>query len=251
MNHAIALITGASRGLGKSMALQLAARGTDIILTYRSGESEARDVVASIRALGRKAHALPLDVAQRPSFPDFAAAVKSALQQTWQRKRIDYLVNNAGTSLFAPFMETTDAQFDELLDVHLRGTFFLTQTLVPLIADGGRILNVSSGLARYTYPGQAAYAVMKGGIEVLTRYMAVELGPRRISVNVIAPGGIETDIGGGVMRDPRVQATVAAQTALGRVGQPDDVGNVVAALLAPEMAWVNGQRIELTGGFLL
>ena len=251
MNHAIALITGGSRGLGESMALKLAASGTDIILTYRTGEQEARDVVARVTALGRRAVALSLDVARRSTYLDFAAAVKSALRETWQRERIDYLVNNAGTSLAVPFLETTESQFEELLDVHLRSTFFLSQTLVPLIADGGRILNVSSGLARYTYPGHAAYAVMKGGVEVLTRYMALELGPRRISVNVIAPGGIETDIGGGLMRDPRVQASVAAQTALGRVGQPDDIGSVVAALLAPETAWVNGQRIEVTGGFML
>jgi NAD(P)-dependent dehydrogenase (short-subunit alcohol dehydrogenase family) len=251
MTHAIALITGGSRGLGKSMALQLAARGTDIILSYRSQERQARDVVASIEALGRRAVALRLDVAQSATFPDFAAAVKAALQRVWSRDRIDYLVNNAGTTVFAPFMETTEAEFDELLAIHLKGTFFLSQRLAPLIADGGRIINMSSGLARYTYPGQAAYAVMKGGVEVLTRYMALELGPRRISVNVVAPGGIETDIGGGVMRDAGLQATVAAQTALGRVGQPDDIGGVVAALLAPETGWINGQRIEIAGGFRL
>lgn len=251
MTQAIALITGGNRGLGKSMALQLAARGIDIILTYRNGATEARDVAQQIDALGRKAIALPLDVARRASFADFAGAVKSALAQTWQRDRFDFLVNNAGVSLFAPFMETTEAQFDELLDVHLRGTFFLSQTLVPLMADGGRILNMSSGLARYTYPGQSAYAIMKGGIEVLTRYMALELGPRRIAVNSIAPGGIETDIAGGVLRDARVQATIAAQTALGRMGQPDDIGGLVAALLTAETSWVNGQRIEATGGYLL
>jgi len=251
MTHSIALITGGSRGLGKSMAQQLAARGTDVIITYRNREDEARGVVAGIEALGRRGLALPLDVARRASFPDFAGALQATLRRVWQRDSFDYLVNNAGSHVLAPFLETTDAQFDELLDTHLRSTFFLSQTLVPLIADGGRILNMSSGLARYTYPGQAAYAVMKGGVEVLTRYMAAELGPRRISVNVIAPGGIETDFGGGVMRDARVQAAVTAQTALGRVGQPDDIGGVVAALLAPEAGWINGQRIEVTGGFML
>jgi NAD(P)-dependent dehydrogenase (short-subunit alcohol dehydrogenase family) len=251
MTQAIALITGGSRGLGRSMALQLAARGTDVILTYRSQEEEARDVVARIEALGQRGVALRLDVSRPATFPEFAAAVGATLERAWGRDRIDYLVNNAGTTLFAPFMETTESQFDELLDIHLRGTFFLSQKLVPWIADGGRIINMSSGLARYTYPGQAAYAIMKGGIEVLTRYMALELAPRRIAVNVIAPGGIETDIGGGVMRDAGLQATVAAQTALGRVGQPDDIGGVVAALLAPETGWIKGQRIEIAGGFRL
>jgi NAD(P)-dependent dehydrogenase (short-subunit alcohol dehydrogenase family) len=240
-----------SAGRSGSIALKLAARGVDVIVTYRSGKSEAREVVALIEALGRKAAALPLDVAQRATFPAFTEALVAVLRRTWERDRFDYLVNNAGSTLFAPFVETTEAQFDELLDVHLKGTFFLSQALLPSITDGGRILNMSSGLARYSYPGQAAYAIMKGGIEVLTRYMALELGPRRISVNAIAPGGIETDIGGGVMRNPEVQAMAAAQTALGRVGQPDDIGGVAAALLAPDASWITGQRIEVTGGYML
>ena len=251
MTQSIALITGGSRGLGKSIALQLAARGIDIIVTYRTGESEAAQVVTQVEALGRKAAALRLDVAERATFPAFTETLRATLRRTWQRDRINYLVNNAGTTLFAPFIETTEAQFDDLLNVHLKGTFFLSQALVPLIVDGGRILNMSSGLSRYSYPGQAAYAIMKGGIDVLTRYMALELGSRRISVNAIAPGGIETDIGGGVMRDPGVQAAVAAQTALGRVGQPDDIGAIAAALLASDAGWVTGQRIEATGGYSL
>jgi NAD(P)-dependent dehydrogenase (short-subunit alcohol dehydrogenase family) len=251
MAQAIALITGGSRGIGKSIALKLAARGTDIIITYRDNEAAALDVVAQIESFGRQAVALQLDVAKRDRFPAFVADVEAALQRNWKRERFDYLVNNAGTNVFAPFLETTEAAFDELLGTHLKGTFFLSQALVPLLADGGRILNMSSGLARYAYPGQSAYAIMKGGIEVLTRYMAVELGSRRISVNAIAPGGVETDFGGGVMRDPNLKEMVAAQTALGRVAQPEDVAGVAAALLAPDTAWLTGQRIEVTGGFRL
>lgn len=257
MTPSIAVITGGSRGLGKSTALALAARGVDVIITYKSSEAEARRVVADIEAQGRRAVALPLDsslqshVGQSATFEAFADAVRATLARVWRRDRFDYLVNNAGTTLFAPFLETTEAQLDELLAIHVKATFLLSQRLVPLIADGGRILNVSSGLTRYSYPGQAAYAVAKGGVDVLTRYMALELGPRRISVNAIAPGGIETDIGGGVMRNPEVQAAVTADTALGRVGQPEDVGAAVALLLASETQWINGQRLELTGGFRL
>ncbi|WP_224360534.1 SDR family NAD(P)-dependent oxidoreductase [Hyalangium versicolor] len=247
----IALITGGSRGLGKSMALQLADRGVDVILTYRSAEKEARDVAAEIEAKGRKAAILALDVGRSAGFAAFAEAVKGVLARVWKRERFDYLVNNAGTGLLAGFAETTEEQFDEQLNVHLKGTFFLTQRLLPLIADGGRIVNMSTGLTRYTYPGSSAYAVMKGGVEVLTRYMARELGPRGISVNVIAPGGIETDFGGGVMRNPELQKVVAAQTALGRVGVPDDIGGVVAMLLSPESRWLTGQRLEVTGGYSL
>jgi len=247
----IALITGGSRGLGRSTALALAARGVDVIITYNSREADARRVVSDIESQGRRAVALPLDVGQSATFAAFAETVRAALARVWRRDRFDYLVNNAGTTLFAPFLETTEAQLDELLAIHVKARFFLSQRLVPLIADGGRIINVSSGLTRYAYPGQAAYAVAKGGVDVLTRYMALELGPRRISVNVIAPGGIETDIGGGVMRNPAVQAAVTAETALGRVGQPDDIGAAVALLLASETQWINGQRLEVTGGFRL
>ena len=251
MTQSIAVITGGSRGLGKSMALALAARGVDVIITYKSNEAEARRVVDDIEALGRRAVALHLDVGRSATFGAFAETIRAALARVWRREHFDYLVNNAGTTLFAPFLETTEAQLDELLAIHVKATFLLSQQLVPLIASGGRILNVSSGLTRYTYPGQAAYAVAKGGVDVLTRYMALELGPRRISVNVIAPGGVETDIGGGIMRSPEVQAAVSADTALGRVGQPDDIGAAVALLLASETQWINGQRIEVTGGFRL
>jgi NAD(P)-dependent dehydrogenase (short-subunit alcohol dehydrogenase family) len=252
MNQKIALITGASRGLGKSAALAQARQGVGNIQTYRSQRAEADAVVADIAALGGRAIALPLDAGAVASFPAFADTVRAALTASWQRDRFDYLVNNAGTGLDAAFADTTEAQFDEMCNVHLKGVFFLTQQLLPLIADGGRILNVSSGLARFALPGKAAYAVMKGGVEVLTRYLAKELGPRGIAVNVIAPGAIATDFGGGVVRDnPQVNAFVAAQTALGRVGLPDDIGDAIAMLLGDGGRWINAQRIEASGGMFI
>ena len=250
--HPIALVTGASRGLGRNTALKLAARGVDLILTYRSRADEARAVVAEIERLGARAVALPLDVGDSRAFPAFAQAVREHLRATWQRERFDYLVNNAGIGIHAPFAETTEAQFDELMNIHLKGTFFLTQALLPLIADGGRIVNISTGLARFALPGYAAYAAMKGGVEVLTRYLAKELGPRGIAVNVVAPGAIETDFGGGAVRDNAgLNRFIAAQTALGRVGQPDDIGDAIATLLLPQNRWINAQRIEVSGGMFL
>jgi NAD(P)-dependent dehydrogenase (short-subunit alcohol dehydrogenase family) len=248
----IALITGGSRGLGKSMALHVAKRGTDVVLTYRSNRKEAEAVVAEIEKSGRRAVALPLDVGVAASFDAFVEEFRAALKQHWQRDRFDALVNNAGIGLHVPFAEVTEAQFDELMNIHLKGPFFLTQKLLPLLADGGRILNISSGLARFTVPGASAYAAMKGAIEVLTRYQAKELGQRGISVNVLAPGAIATDFGGGLVRDNKqMNDFVASQTALGRVGQPDDIGGVVASLLAPESRWINGMRIEASGGMFL
>lgn len=245
----IALVTGSSRGLGRSMALKLAARGVDVIVTYKGNKEEADAVVAQIRALDRRAVALPLDVGASATFALFGAAVKAALADTWQRERIDFLVNNAGVGAYATIADTTEAQFDLLMNVHLKGAFFLTQVLLPLINDGGRIVNVSSGLTRFAMPGFAAYAAMKGGVEVLTRYLAAELGPRRIAVNTIAPGAIETDFGGGVVRDnAAMNAQIASQTALGRVGLPDDIGDAVANLLAEGNRWINAQRIEVSGG---
>ena len=252
MNSSIALITGGSRGLGKSTALKLAQRGVDVILTYRSGEAEAHAVVREIEALGRRAVTLQLDVADSRSFAAFAERVRASLQSVWQRERFDHLVNNAGVGVHASFEQTTEEQFDTLLNVHLKGTFFLTQKLLPLIADGGRIVNVSTGLARFALPGYSAYAAMKGGIEVLTRYLAKELGARGISVNVVAPGAIETDFGGGAVRDnPQLNGFVAAQTALGRVGVADDIGGAISALLQAENRWITGQRIEVSGGMFL
>lgn len=252
MNSTITLITGASRGLGKNAALHLARHGHDLILTYHSGRADAEAVVEEIRGLGRKAVALQLDVGRSATFADLAERVRQTLADTWQRERFDALVNNAGIGIHVPFAETSEEQFDQLLNVHLKGTFFLTQKLLPLLADGGRILNVSSGLARFSLPGYAAYATMKGGIEVLTRYLAKELGARGIRANTIAPGAIETDFGGGAVRDNReLNAAIAGQTALGRVGLPDDIGSAIAMLLSSEAGWVNAQRVEVSGGMLV
>jgi len=248
----IAVITGASRGLGRSSAIKLAEAGTDVVITYRSNRAEADNVVAEIHKQGRRGAALRLDVSQVTVLDSFVAQLRATLSEHWNRDHFDFLVNNAGMGVHAAFTETTEAQFDELVNTHLKGVFFLTQKLLPLIADGGRILNISSGLARFALPGYSAYGVMKGGVEVLTRYLAKELGPRRISVNVLAPGAIETDFGGGAVRDnAQLNAFVASQTALGRVGLPDDIGGVVAALLAPQTGWINAQRIEASGGMFL
>lgn len=248
----IALITGASRGLGRSAALHLAAQGVQLILTYKDNAAAAQELVAQIAAQGSRAVALRLDVGDSQGFAAFAGQVQRALADTWQRERFDYLVNNAGMGFTAAFAETTEAQFDLLADVHLKGPFFLTQQLLPLIADGGRIVNTASGLARFSFPGYAAYAMMKGGIEVLTRYLAKELGPRGITVNTIAPGAIETDFGGGTVRDnAQVNAHLRGLTALGRVGLPDDIGGAVAALLSDGNRWITGQRIEVSGGMML
>ena len=245
----IALITGGSRGLGRSMAHHLAAKGVDIIFTYKSSRADADSLVAELAQINRKAVAIQLDTAHAGAFPAFAAQVRDALKATWSRDRFDFLINNAGTALYAPFTETTEAQLDEVINIHFKGVFLLTQTLLPVINDGGAILNLSSGLARFSYPGSSAYASMKGAIDVLSRYLALELGPRRIRVNSIAPGAIETDFGGGHVRDNAdLNAQIASRTPLGRVGLPDDIGGMVSLLLADEAGWLNGQRIEVSGG---
>ena len=245
----ITLITGASRGLGRNTALHVARAGGDVILTYRSQADEARAVVAGIQALGRRAVALQLETGDVAAFPAFVEQVRAALRETWQRDSFDHLVNNAGHGDVAPFAETTQAQFDRLMDVHVKGVFFLTQALLPLLADGGRIINFSSGLTRFSYPGHAAYAAAKGAVEVLTRYLAKELGVRGIAVNTVAPGAIETDFGGGAVRDnPQINRQLAGITALGRVGRADDIGPVVAGLLSDANRWVTAQRIEISGG---
>ena len=248
----IALVTGGSRGLGRSTALALAADGVDVILTYVSNEASAQAVVSEIEAKGRRAVALQLDVGDSSAFAAFAQAVKAALASTWQRERFDFLVNNAGVGLHASFEETTEAQFDMLFNIHFKGTYFLTQKLLPLMADGGRIVNLSSGLTRFSMVGASAYAAMKGGVEVLTRYLAKELGARGITVNTVAPGAIETDFSGGMVRDnPQVNAMVAGFTALGRAGKPDDIGDAIAGLLGEGNRWVNAQRIEVSGGMMV
>ena len=252
MSERIALVTGGSRGLGKNAVLKLAAEGTGIILTYNSSEREAQNVVREIEQKGVKAVALQLNVGEIATFGDFAKKVQESLKTVWQRDTFDYLLNNAGTGLYAPYTETTEAQFDDAMNIHFKGPFFLTQTLLPLIKDGGRILNVSSGLARLTQPGSGTYAAMKGAMEVLTRYQAKELGARGIAVNIIAPGAIETDFGGGRVRDnAELNQLLASQTALGRVGLPDDIGDAIAALLSDKLGWMNAQRIEVSGGMFL
>lgn len=245
------LVTGGSRGLGRSAALALAADGADILLTYRSRREAAEDVVARIQALGRRAAALPLDVADSGSFATFAGHVRTQLQH-WQRHQLDGLLNNAGEGHHAAIADTSPEAFDQLVAIHLKGPYFLTQALLPLLADGSRILNVSSGLARFALPGFSAYAMMKGGIEVFSRYLAKELGARGISANTLAPGAIETDFGGGHVRDDAAtNAMVSSQTALGRAGQPDDIGPAVVALLSPHTRWINAQRIEASGGMFI
>ena len=245
----IALVTGGSRGLGKSMALNLAQKGIDVLITYHSKKDEAEAVVAEIKSHGRQAAALPLDAGNSGSFDAFFAQVQTALRDTFRAERFQFLINNAGTALHAAFADTTEAQFDEMVNVHLKGPFFLTQKALPLLADGGRIINISSGLARFSNPGSSAYASMKGAIEVLTRYQAKELGARGIAANVVAPGAIATDFSGGMVRDnPQVNAQIAGATALGRVGLPDDIGPIVAFLCTDEARWINAQRLEASGG---
>jgi NAD(P)-dependent dehydrogenase (short-subunit alcohol dehydrogenase family) len=251
-NTKIALVTGSSRGLGKNMALALAKKGIDVIVTYRSSETEANSVVSEIEAMGSKAVALQLDTSNTKTFESFVEQVKQSLQDKWQTEQIDFLVNNAGIGVYAPFAETTEEEFDHLMNIHVKGVFFLTQKLLPLLKDGGRIVNISSGLARFALPGYAAYGAMKGAIEVLTRYMAKELGHRQIAVNVVAPGAIETDFAGGSVRDnSEINNFLASQTALGRVGVPDDIGGAIASLLSEDNRWVNAQRIEVSGGMFL
>lgn len=245
----IALITGGSRGLGKNMAFALAKKGINVIITYHSKQDEAQAVVTEAENLGVKAAALQLDAGDVKSFDGFFNQLKTVLKEKFDTTNFDFLVNNAGIGIHAPFADTNEEDFDLLVNVHLKGVFFLTQKALPLINDGGRIINLSSGLARFSNPGYAAYAAMKGAIEVLTRYQAKELGARGIAVNTVAPGAIETDFGGGVVRDnEQVNKMIAGVTALGRVGVPDDIGGVVAFLCTEDARWINAQRIEVSGG---
>ncbi|SFV33510.1 SDR family NAD(P)-dependent oxidoreductase [Hyphomicrobium facile] len=245
----IAIVTGGSRGLGQNTVVSLAERGVDVIFTYRSNRAEAEKTVSEVEKRRRKAVALQLDAGNVASFDAFVAEVRKALKAEWGRDTFDYLVNNAGMGLIGSIAEMKEADFDELYNVHLKGVFFLTQKLLPLMADNGRIVNLSSGLARFTMPGFAAYAAMKGAIEVLTRFMAKEFGPRGIAVNVVAPGAIETDFGGGLVRDNAdINKHIASVTALGRVGVPDDIGPMIALLLADENRWMTAQRLEVSGG---
>ncbi|TCK80657.1 SDR family NAD(P)-dependent oxidoreductase [Albibacterium bauzanense] len=248
----IALVTGGSRGLGRNMALSLAKKGIDVILTYHSNQQKAEEVVAEIQALGQKAMAFQLDAGSIQLFDGFFKQLSERLEEQNGSKKIDFLINNAGTALYAPFTETTEDQFDDALNIHYKGVFFFTQKALPFLNDGGRIINISSGLTRFSFPGSSVYGSMKGAVEVLTKYLAKELGGRRIAVNVVAPGAIETDFGGGRTRDNKeINANIASLTALGRVGLPDDIGGVVSFLCTEDAGWINGQRIEVSGGVAL
>ncbi|MGJ1409892.1 SDR family NAD(P)-dependent oxidoreductase [Sphingobacterium thalpophilum] len=248
----IALVTGGSRGLGRNMAISLAKKGIDVILTYNSNKEEADHVVSSIQSLGQRATAFQLNTGDVSSFDSFIKQLTSHLQEQTGQPNIDFLINNAGTALYAAFTDTTEEQFDTVYNIHYKGVFFLTQKVLPYMNNGGRIINISSGLARFAFAGSSAYGSMKGAIEVLTRYLAKELGPRGIAANVVAPGAIETDFGGGHVRDDKeTNAHIASVTALGRVGLPDDIGGVVAFLCTEEARWINGQRIEVSGGMNL
>ncbi|RSM90468.1 SDR family NAD(P)-dependent oxidoreductase [Kibdelosporangium aridum] len=245
----IALITGGNRGIGRATALELARRGIDVILTYRSHAEEAEAVVASIIDLGRTSVALPLDVGATGSFAQFASAVAEALRGTWGRESFDFLINNAGTQRPGSFADATEDDFDSLVNVAFKGVFFLTQKLVPLMADNGAIVNISSGMTRFYVPQRVVYSAVKGAVEVLTRYLAQELGPRGIRVNTIAPGSVATDFSGGLLRDnEQVQKAVVSVTAMGRFAEPDDISGAVATLLENGNRWVTGQRIEVSGG---
>ncbi len=248
----IAIVTGGSRGLGKNTAIAFAKKGIDVILTFNSKKEEAEEVVKEIGDLGGKAAALQLNVADSATFDAFVASIKTVLKENWNRENFDILVNNAGIGIHKSFIETTEEDFDTLMNIQFKGPFFLTQKLLPILNDGGNIVNVSTGLARFSLPGYAAYASMKGAMETLTKYQAKELGHRKIRVNIIAPGAIETDFGGGVVRDNKdMNGLIASQTALERVGLPDDIGGVIANICSDEMGWVNAQRIEASGGMFL
>jgi len=248
----IALVTGGSRGLGRNMAISLAKKGIDVVFTYNSNKQKADEVVAEIQSLGQKAMAFQLDTSNVKVFDEFFKQVTASLKEQTGSTNFDFLINNAGTALYAPFAETTEVQFDDVMNIHYKGVFFLTQKALPFINDGGRIINISSGLARFSLPGSSAYGAMKGAIEVLTRYLAKELGSRGIAANIVAPGAIETDFGNGHVRDNKdLNEQIAGLTALGRVGLPDDIGGVVAFLCTEDARWINGQRIEVSGGVSL
>ncbi|VTR48368.1 SDR family NAD(P)-dependent oxidoreductase [Sphingobacterium thalpophilum] len=249
MSNKIALVTGGTKGLGRDMAINLAKKGLDVIITYHSNPEQAKQVISEIEKVGQKAIALALDVTDIPGFDLFVTSLTNSLKINFGTDQIDYLINNAGFIYYAAYADVSVDQFDDLLNVHFKGPFFLTQKLLKHINDNGGVVNVSTGLARFSTPGFATYASMKGAIETLTKYQAQELGKRGIRSNVVAPGPIETDIMGGAVRDNKeMNANLAAQTALGRVGLPDDIGGVVAFLCTDDAKWINGQRIEISGG---
>ena len=251
MNQKIAIITGASRGLGREMAINLAKEGIDVVFSYHSNREKANEVIAEINQIGQKAVAFPFDGCDFQSGRQFIQQATDYIRQTYGTNTFDFLINNAGTGSNSLISETSPEQFDEMMTIHLKSVYFLTQAALPYLKDGGRIINVSSGLARFSLPGMSAYAIMKGGIEVFTRYLAKELGARKITANVIAPGAIATDFGGGSNKDEQKASLISSITALGRVGEPEDIGGVVSFLCSEKAGWINGQRIEISGGMVL
>jgi NAD(P)-dependent dehydrogenase (short-subunit alcohol dehydrogenase family) len=250
-NSKIALITGGSRGLGRNAALQLSQKGIDVILTYRKNKQEAEEVVAAIQKNGQKATALQLDIAESKSFDGFVKQVSATLKKDFGTSTFNFLINNAGIEGTSPVTSTSEELFDSLFNVHLKGTYFLTQKALPILADGGRIINFSTGLARFAVPGYSAYASMKGAIEVFTRYLAKELGARGITANTVAPGPIETDFTRNSLGNPQIREFLVGNTSLKRVGMPDDIGGVITLLCSEEAGWINAQRIEVSGGIFL
>lgn len=251
-NNKIALVTGGSRGLGRDIAISIAKKDIDTIITYHSNKSAADEVVAEIKKLGGTAHALQLDTRKISSFDQFFKQLSSYLKSKTKHGNLDFLINNAGTGIYQPFVETTEAQFDEMVNVHFKGVYFLTQKALAYLNDGSRIINISSGLTRFTFPNSSAYAPIKGAVEVFTKYLAKELAHRKITANVVAPGAVATDFGGGENKtNEQKRKAVTNVTALGRVGVPEDIGGVVAFLCTDDARWINGQRIEASGGILL
>jgi NAD(P)-dependent dehydrogenase (short-subunit alcohol dehydrogenase family) len=250
--HKIALVTGGSRGIGRNMAINLAKKGIDVIVTYHSNKSAADDVVSVIKKTGRSAHALQLDTSNMKSFDSFFNELSTYLKSETGQNKFDFLINNAGTGIYTPFIETTEEQFDEMVNIHFKGVYFLTQKALSYLNDGSRIINISSGLARFTFPNSSAYASAKGAIDVFTRYLAKELAYRKITANVVAPGAVATDFGNGENKtNEQKRKIVTSLTALGRVGEPEDIGALVAFLCTEDARWINGQRIEASGGIML
>jgi NAD(P)-dependent dehydrogenase (short-subunit alcohol dehydrogenase family) len=248
----IALVTGGSRGLGKDMALALAKKGIDVVLTYRTNKKEAEEVATEIVSIGRKAIALPFDVSDIKSFDGFISQVTSSLQKNWNVKTFDFLINNAGVGATIPIAQVTEEAFDNLLNIHFKGVYFLTQKSLLMMNDGGGVINISSGTTRFCVPGYSVYSSLKGAVEIFTKYIAKEFGGRGIRANIIAPGPVETDFNNAAIRsNPQMKSFLGSQTALGRVGQADDIGSVVAFLCTDDAKWINGQRIEASGGINL
>jgi NAD(P)-dependent dehydrogenase (short-subunit alcohol dehydrogenase family) len=251
MHTKTAIITGGSRGLGRDMAINLAQNGINVIFSYHSNTEKANEVISEIEALGQKAAAFPFDANDHKSGQEFVKKATEYLQQENNSPNFDFLINNAGTGTFNMVADTTEAQFDEMMNVHLKSIYFFTQAALPYLNDSGRIINISSGLTRFSFPGMSAYAMMKGGIEVFTRYLAKELGGRKITANVVAPGAIATDFAGGSNKQEDKVAIISSVTALGRVGEAEDIGGVVAFLCSDKASWINGQRLEVSGGMLV